>query len=71
MKAALLFCTGAILSTYTAAKEQLYVTENPNDMAIYRPSVDTPNCKVCALDDEFNKICINYGANLKVGWQYD
>ena len=40
-------------------------------MAIYRPSVDTPACKVCLLEDEFNKICLNYGANIKVGWKID
>ena len=68
---ALLFITGALFTCQVAAKDRLIVEENFNDKAIYRPSVDSPACKVCALDDEFNKVCINYGANLKVGWKID
>jgi len=37
-------------------------------MAIYRPSVDAANCKICAVSDEANNVCLNYGANMKIGW---
>ena len=28
-------------------------------------------CGICALEDEFNQICLNYAATLKVGWKFD
>jgi hypothetical protein len=64
--ACFLFSSGSV-----QGKEKLFVEEKVQDKMVTRPKCGEATCGLCALDDEFNQVCLNYGATMKVGWKFD
>ena len=70
-----LFVTTAIaLASLTgvSAKEHYVVKPDATRMFSHdRPDVQAYNCKTCLIDKDSTEVCLTYGANLKVGWEWD
>ena len=69
---AFLFSSGSILTSPVLAKEKLVVVEDTQQKMVSTPTCGQgTTCGICAINDEFNQICLNYGATAKVGWRFD
>lgn len=50
----ILFLSGGLLTNNVEAKDYIVIEQDPRNMEVKRPMVDLPECKLCALDDEYN-----------------
>ena len=62
----------ALCALNVSAKEHYLVKPEAHRMNNHRrPDVQQYSCKTCLADKEYTKVCLTYGANLKVGWEWD
>ena len=68
-----LFVTTAVLLAVLASAKDHYVVkpEVHRMLSHRRPDVQQSDCKTCLVDKDNTKVCLTYGANLKVGWEWD
>lgn len=72
MKNFVLGATAIMLaSEYVVAKEKLVIKEDAQMAEHKRPKVDAYECRLCAVDEEDASVCLTYGMNWKLGWQWD
>jgi hypothetical protein len=62
----------AIAVAAVSAKDHFVVKPEVHRMESHkRPDVQAYNCQTCLADKDNTKACLTYGANLKVGWEWD
>ncbi len=59
-----------MLVDVTYAKELLVVKEDPQELLHKRPSVKAYNCRQCFVSNDDTNICLTYGGNSKIGWDW-
>ena len=65
------FSFGVLLfSSVTHAIEHYVVIEDPQHLQHDRPQVEDLVCGSCITYKDDTKVCLNYGANLKTGWNW-
>jgi|LauGreDrversion4_2_1035121.scaffolds.fasta_scaffold1862243_1 hypothetical protein len=62
---------GSVLfSSVANSLEHYIVSEDPIQLQHNRPQVEQLVCGSCLAYNDDTEVCLNYGANLKTGWNW-
>ena len=70
MKSGFVIAMGLATLSSVQAKEHYVVKEDPTTKAHKRPKVEVTEIERCVYDTASFRLCAQYGAEVKIGWEW-